>query len=74
MLCLIDRATRCILGYSLTVEKQYNTQDVLNCIKKTIFPWKPLELTLSGVQYDNNAGFPSGMFEKAAYGIFSEIN
>lgn len=74
LLCLIDRATRCILGYSLTVEKQYNTQDVLNCIKKTIFPWKPLELTLSGVQYDNNAGFPSGMFEKAAYGIFSEIN
>lgn len=74
LLCLIDRATRCILGYSLTVEKQYNTQDVLNCIKNSIFPWKPLELTLSGVQYDNNAGFPSGMFEKAAYGIFSEIN
>lgn len=74
LLCLIDRATRCILGYSLTIEKQYNTQDVLNCIKNSIFPWKPLELTILGVRYDNKAGFPSGIFEKAAYGVFSEIN
>ncbi|MGX7010142.1 hypothetical protein SAMN02746068_02084 [Lactococcus chungangensis CAU 28 = DSM 22330] len=36
LLVIIDRATRCILGYHLTTSRNYNSQDVLSCIHKAV--------------------------------------
>ena len=73
LLVIIDRATRCILGYHLTTSRNYNSQDVLSCIHNAIHPWSPKSISIPGVKYLPDAGFPSGLLEEAEFGVFETL-
>jgi putative transposase len=73
LLAIIDVATRATLGYHVSYNKEYNASDVLHCIRNSIVPWKPRELTIPGLTYPENAGFPSGIVPEAAWALWDEI-
>jgi len=74
LLTVVDVATRAVIGYHLSFNKEYNQEDVKKCFQSAILPWKPKELTIPGLNYSKNAGFPSSKFTEAEYGIWDEIS
>jgi len=73
LLTVVDVATRAVIGYHLSFNKEYNQEDVKMCFQSAILPWKPKELTIPGFNYSKNAGFPSSKYSEAEYGIWDEI-
>lgn len=73
LLTIVDIATRAVLGYHLTLSKEYTEEDIKKCFQSAILPWKPKKLTISGLKYSKNAGFPSYKFPEAQYGKWDEI-
>lgn len=74
LLTVVDVATRAVVGYHLSFNKEYNQEDVRKCFQSAILPWKSKELTIPGLSYSKNAGFPSSKFSEAEYGIWDEIS
>jgi putative transposase len=59
ILAIIDEDTRMILGYHISLNKEYNRSDVLHCIKNAIVSSRPKSFTVSGLNYQSTAGFPT---------------
>ena len=74
LLVIIDSFTRAILGYHVSLNFEYTADDVLLCVKNALTPWTPKDLSIPGLTYAQDAGFPSGIenlrwvtFEEFAY-------
>ncbi|MEQ6353186.1 hypothetical protein ABNX05_00990 [Lysinibacillus sp. M3] len=74
LLTVVDVATRAVIGYHLSFNKEYNQEDVKKCFQSAILPWKPKGLNIPGLSYSKNAGFPSSKFPEAEYGVWDEIS
>ncbi|WP_155273085.1 hypothetical protein [Lysinibacillus sphaericus] len=74
ILTVVDVATRAVIGYHLSFNKEYNQEDVKKCFQSAILPWKSKELTIPGLNYSKNAGFPSSKFSEVEYGTWDEIS
>jgi hypothetical protein len=61
LLVIIDAFTRAILGYHVSLNFEYTADDVLLCVKNALTPWTPKEITIPGLSYAQNAGFPSAI-------------
>ncbi|MEB1806015.1 MAG: hypothetical protein LPK26_01730 [Bacillaceae bacterium] len=73
ILTLMDVATRNILGYHISLNKEYNSSDVLRCIRNSIVPWKRKEFTIPGISYPEEGGFPSGVIPETQWAIWDEL-
>lgn len=66
LLILIDRASRCILGYGYRLgSTNYPAISVMRSFAHAITPWEPKVLTLPHLAYKEGAGFPSGIAPRA---------
>lgn len=74
LLCIIDVATRIILGHHLSYNKEYSASDVLHCIKKAVMPEKTLHLTIPGLTYHPNGGFASSQFPEMEWALWDEFH
>ncbi|MBP1931947.1 hypothetical protein [Ammoniphilus resinae] len=72
LLALIDVATRVVLGYYISYNKEYSASDVLHCIKNAIMPKEPKDLTIPSLQYDPHGGFPSERFSDLEWALWDE--
>ena len=70
---VIDVATRCILGYSVSQEMNYNQYDVIDAIYNAIVPHKRMELLIPGNKYPENGGYPSLAFPELKYPLFDAV-
>ena len=61
LLVIIDVFTRAILGYYISLNSEYNADDVLLCVKHALTPWTPKAITIPALSYAKDAGFPSGI-------------
>ncbi len=67
LVLLVDRASRCILGYSYRLgSTNYSAVVVLRSFAHAIVPWMPKEITLPHLAYNDGAGFPSGVVANGA--------
>jgi len=73
LLVMIDNASRCVLGYSLSLLENYSSEDVLNCIGSSFVPWKPKDVPESLNLYKSGAGLPSGVIPECAWRVFSTL-
>lgn len=73
VIAVIDVATRCILGYSVTQEENYNQTDVLNSLRNSIMPHKPIDIHIRGIEMPENGGFPSTALPYTQWAMFDEI-
>lgn len=73
LIAVIDVATRAILGYSLSSERNYNQTDVLAAIKDSIMPREKINFAIPGFNYPENGGFPCFAIEETNWAIFDSI-
>lgn len=56
ILVIRETLTGAILGYHVAYGLEYNQHEVCQCIKKSIQPWVPRQLTTPGLSYPTNGG------------------
>lgn len=70
---VFDTATRCVIGYSVSQEANYNQYDILRAIKNAILPHEKIIFTVPGLEYPKNGGFPSDVLPETQYAYFDRI-
>ncbi|NUU75389.1 hypothetical protein [Paenibacillus xylanilyticus] len=73
LLVIFDVGTRTILGHYLSFNREYSSTDVLHCIRNSVVPWVPKILTIPGLQYPTDGGYPSTIIEETQWAIWDEI-
>ncbi|HEX8286833.1 MAG TPA: hypothetical protein VF556_02490 [Pyrinomonadaceae bacterium] len=73
LLVIIDCYSRCILGYHLSFNREYSSEDVLLCIKNALTRWEPKKLSIPSLIYPDNAGLPSGLMKEAEGALWDEF-
>lgn len=70
---IVEVSCRCIIGYHLTQSENYNQFEVLKAFQNAILPHQPLDLTIPGLEYPDNGGFPSTAIPEYKNALFSTI-
>lgn len=73
VVAVIDVATRCVLGYSVSQEFNYNQYDVIEAFQNAILPKTRLPLTINGLKYPENGGYPSTAYPELKYAMFDTV-
>lgn len=74
LLVIVDVATRAILGHHLCVNKEYNKDDVLHCIRNTVTPYEKRKFSIPGIDYDPKGGIPSAEIPETAWALWDEFS
>lgn len=69
----MDVGTHAILGYHLSLNDKVTREDFLTCIANSLEPWRPRPITIPGLYYPDDAGFPSGTVPGCGWRKFSLI-
>lgn len=73
ILTIIDVATRSILGYAISLSKEYSASDVMHCIRNSILPHENYQLTIPGLTYHEVGGFPSEVHPITQWAVWDVI-
>ncbi|MBK5261037.1 MAG: hypothetical protein JJE17_00510 [Peptostreptococcaceae bacterium] len=73
LIAAIDVGTRAIIGYSISINEEYNRFDVLECIDNSIVPHELMEFTIKGLKYPEGGGFPSMLIPETKWALMDEI-
>lgn len=74
LLLIVDVATRAILGHYLSFNKEYNSEDVLHCIRNSIIPYNKISFTIPGISYHEEGGIPSSEIPECAWALWNEFS
>ncbi|MNW37249.1 Integrase core domain protein [compost metagenome] len=74
LLVIVDVATRAILGHHLCVNKEYNLDDVLHCVRNSVVPYKKISFTIPGIDYHKDGGIPSSVIPQAEWALWEEFS
>lgn len=67
LLAIIDVYSRAVLGYHVSLNREYNRYDVIRTIEAALEPHRPMAFTLPGVSYGPLGGFPSSKLPELGY-------
>jgi hypothetical protein len=73
ILAIIETVTRVILGYVISLRREYDQDDVLRCVKNAVWPWKPKELTIDGLSYPLTGSFHSDTYPELQWSVWDEF-
>jgi len=74
ILAIIESASRAILGYYISLNREYNANDVLCCVRNAIIPWKRKGLTIPGLKYPEHGGMPSEVIPELTWALWDELS
>ena len=60
LLVIVDVWSRAVLGYHISLNREYSRYDVIRTIENALAPHRPRQFTLPGMGYGAAGGFPSG--------------
>ena len=67
LLVIVDVWSRAVLGYHVSLNREYSRYDVIRTIENALAPHRPRQFTLPGVGYRVHGGFPSGKLTELGY-------
>lgn len=67
LLVIVDVWSRAVLGYHVSLNREYSRYDVIRTIENALAPHRPRQFTLPGVGYGAAGGFPSGKLPELGY-------
>ena len=73
LLAIIDVATRCILGWQLSLKRECNRFDVIETVKRALAPTCRPTLTLPGLQLLPSGGYVSQALEATRHAVWRQI-
>lgn len=74
ILAIIEAISRAILGYYISLNQEYNANDVLLCVRNAVVPWKRRGLTIPNLKYSEHGGMPSEVFPELAWALWEEFS
>lgn len=74
LLVIIDVATRVVLSYHVSYNKEYSASDVLHCIKNAVIPRIHKPLTIPGLTYSEQGGFASEKIPEMHWAVWDECH
>lgn len=73
LLAIVDKASRAILGYHISLNSEYSADDVRACIRSAILPWNRMLFSIPGLNYSETGGFPSGIIPETSWAAWDEF-
>lgn len=73
LIALIEVKSTAVIGYSISLGRNYNASDVTKAIQNSLVPWKPRNLTISTISYKPDECLPNALIPELAYLCFDEI-
>ena len=67
LLVIVDVWSRAVLGYHVSLNREYSRYDVIRTIENALAPHRPRRFRLPGVGYGAAGGFPSGKLPELGY-------
>jgi transposase InsO family protein len=67
LLVILDVFTRAVLGYHVSLNREYSRYDVIRTIEAALEPHRPRSFTLPGLGYGALGGFPSDKLPELGY-------
>lgn len=67
LLVIVDVWSRAVLGYHVSLNREYSRYDVIRTIENALAPHRSRQFTLPGVGYGAAGGFPSGKLTESGY-------
>jgi transposase InsO family protein len=67
LLAIIDVCTRAVLGYHISLGREYSRYDVIKTVENALEPHRPRSFTIPGLIYGPGDGFPSQRLPELAY-------
>ena len=67
LLVIVDVWSRAVLGYQVSLNREYSRYDVIRTIENALAPHRPRQFTLPGMGYGAAGGFPSGKLTELGY-------
>ncbi|UHA73267.1 hypothetical protein [Paenibacillus sp. 481] len=74
ILCIIDVATHNIIGYSISLNKEYSASDVMTCIRNAVIPHERKTLSIDNLSYQETGGFPSEVSPEMEWAVWDIIS
>lgn len=71
LLVIIDVCSRAVLGYHVSLNREYNRHDVVRTVINALEPHRPRAFTVPGLAYGPLDGFPSGQLSEATYATWT---
>ncbi|MDM0116815.1 Mu transposase C-terminal domain-containing protein [Variovorax sp. J22R133] len=73
LLAIIDVATRCILGYTLSTKRECSRFEAIATFRRAVTPASAPQLTLPGLSLLRSGGFVSQALEQTRYACWRQI-
>ena len=73
IIAMQDVFTRAILSWVLVISLEYGARDVTRCVQRALVPWKPRTLTIPGLRYPEQGGYPSDLGPEYAWVAWDEF-
>jgi len=73
VLTVFDVVTKCVLGYHITLNSEYNSDDVIETIVKSLKPWKRKSITIPDITYQEGDGFPNPLIAESINAKWQEF-
>ncbi len=67
LLVIVDVWSRAVLGYHVSLGREYSRYDVIRTIENALEPHRTRRFTLPGIGYGASGGFPSGKLMELGY-------
>jgi putative transposase len=73
LLVIIDVFSRAVLGYHVSLNREYNRHDIIRTVENALAPHRPRAFTVPGIAYGAYDGFPSSRFSELGYAAWTWI-
>ena len=73
LICLVERKSKAVLGYSVAFGENYTGADVARAIRSALVPWEPRRLTTTKVAYQEGECLPNALIPELAYACWSYL-
>ena len=73
LFAVIDIATRCIIGYSMSQEFNYSQTDVLRAVRDSVYGHERTCGSMLDLPYPEGGGFPKEAFPDLAFPVFDMV-
>lgn len=73
LIVVADAKQRCVIGYHVVIQKQANAEDIVLALANALGIWKPRNLVVDFLRYNQDAGLPSGLIPELQGACASEL-
>jgi len=73
LIAFLECKSTAVIGYSISLGKNYNAADVTSAIRSSLVPWKPRKLSLSTISYKPEECLPNALMPELSYVCYDEL-